>query len=136
MHQMMVEYLGDLETQGMHLKTGTVILTDAPPDNNGKGSTYSPTDLVCSALASCVLTIMGIVAGRDNIPLEGTIIEVEKVMTQEAPRKIAVIRLNIKHPDPTSLNSKDAEVLKRSARTCPVALSLHPDIEKDFMFNF
>ncbi|MCU0417383.1 MAG: OsmC family protein [Cytophagaceae bacterium] len=136
MHQMTVEYLGDLETQGMHLSSGSVIRTDAPKDNNGKGSTYSPTDLVSSALASCMLTIMGIVARRDNIPLEGTTIQIEKVMSVEAPRRIAALRLDIKHPDPSALSGKEAEILKRSARTCPVALSLHPDIEQDFIFNF
>lgn len=133
---MTAEYIGELRTNGTHIKSGKTIVTDAPTDNNGKGDAYSPTDLVCAALCNCMITIMGIVSERENIPLKGITATIQKTMTTEAPRKIAKIKIDFSHPNPELLNTKQAEVLKRAAHTCPVALSLHPEIVQEVSFNF
>jgi len=133
---MTAEYIGELRTNGMHIKSGKTIVTDAPIDNNGKGDAYSPTDLVCAALCNCMITIMGIVAERDAIPLKRLSAKIHKTMTSEPPRKIAKIKIDFTHPNPELLSTKQAEVLKRAAYTCPVALSLHPEIVQDVTFNF
>ncbi len=136
MYQMTAEYIGGLRTTGTHLKSGNTIITDAPTDNNGRGEAYSPTDLVSAALCSCMMTIMGIVATRENIVFEGITATVEKIMTTEQPRKIAQINIAFTLPEPQQLTTKQAEMLKRAAHTCPVALSLHPDIVQKVTFNF
>jgi len=136
MYQMTAEYIGGLRTNGVHVKSGNTLITDAPTDNNGKGEAYSPTDLVCAALCNCMMTIMGIVSDRDAISLAGLKADIEKTMTSELPRKIAKIKIEFTHPNPTLLTQKDKDVLKRSAFTCPVALSLHPEIVQDISFNF
>lgn len=136
MYQMTAEYIGGLRTNGVHVKSGNTLITDAPTDNNGKGEAYSPTDLVCAALCNCMMTIMGIVSDRDAISLAGLKATIEKTMTSELPRKIAKIKIEFTHPNPTLLTQKDKDVLKRSAFTCPVALSLHPEIVQDISFNF
>lgn len=128
-------YKGDLRTESIHLKSGNKIITDAPPDNNGKGEAFSPSDLVCASLASCMMTIMGIVANREGIDISGLEADVLKVMHQ-SPRKISEIQITMTLKNPESLSEKQREVLKRAAHTCPVALSLHPDIKQDVKFNF
>jgi len=133
---MTAEYIGQLRTNGTHVKSGKTIVTDAPTDNNGKGEAYSPTDLVCAALCNCMMTIMGIVSERDGILLKGITATIEKTMTGEAPRKIAKIKIDFTHPNPEILSTKQADVLKRAAYTCPVALSLHPEIVQEVSFNF
>jgi putative redox protein len=137
MHQMITTYKGELRTEGLHLKSGKTVITDAPPDNNGRGEAYSPTDLVSSALASCMLTIMGIVANREGLDLVDMKAEIIKVMAS-SPRKIAEIAVAITLPESKikKLSDKQKEVLKRAAETCPVALSLHPDIKQNLSFNF
>ena len=133
---MTAEYIGNLRATGKHLKSGNTIVTDAPIDNNGRGEAYSPTDLVSAALCNCMMTIMGIVAKRDDIPLTLLSATIEKVMTTEPPRKIAKIKIDFTYPNPEILSSKQAEILKRAAHTCPVALCLHPDIVQEVTFNF
>lgn len=135
MAQMKVKYLGELRTEAEHLKSGKKFITDAPPDNNGKGEAFSPTDTVSVALASCMITIMGIVANRENLDIKGLEAEVEKIMTS-SPRKIAEIKVNFIMPSHINLSEKHKEVLKRAAHTCPVALSLNPDIKQTVSFNF
>ncbi len=137
MFQMITHYKGDLRTEGTHLKSGNTIITDAPLDNNGKGEAYSPTDLVCSALSSCMMTIMGIIANREALDLTGMKAEITKVMA-ESPRRIASITVRLTLPETTiaQLSPQQKEVLKRAAHTCPVALSLHPDIQQHLLFNF
>ena len=129
-----IAYLGDLRTQSTHGPSGSVQLTDAPVDNQGKGEAFSPTDNVASALASCMMTIMGIVAKRDGLDLSRMHAEVEKHMTATAPRKIArvVVRLHL----PTALAVDRREALQRAAHTCPVALSLHPEVVQDVSFSY
>lgn len=129
-----VEYTGGLRTQACHLKSGVKIITDAPLDNNGKGESFSPTDLVCSALCSCMMTIMGILAEREGIKLEGLTGEVIKVMAAD-PRRIAEIHIRMKH---SSLNATEVqkEKLRRAALTCPVALSLGEGVKQQISFEF
>ena len=107
-----VVYKGDLRTEATHLRSGQIIITDAPVDNQGKGEAFSPTDLVATALASCMLTIMGIVAKRDGIKMEGTTAEVEKIMASD-PRRIREIRLKINFGFPIA--DKDQAKLERAA---------------------
>jgi uncharacterized OsmC-like protein len=127
-------YLGNLRTESEHLQSGTKILSDAPVDNNGKGETFSPTDLVASALGSCMVTIMGIIADRDNISLEGLNWEVTKIM-QANPRKIEEIKVDFIWENPVN-DSVFIQKLKNAAKTCPVALSLDPAIKQTLNFNF
>ena len=119
-------YLGDLRTEMVHGPSGTKVLTDAPVDNHGKGEAFSPTDLVASALGSCMLTIMGIVAKRDGMRLEGTTIAVEKHMTAELPRRIA--KIVVVFTMATGVPVDQRVKLERAAHTCPVTLSLHPNV--------
>ena len=129
-------YQGNLRTQATHLQSGTSILTDAPTDNNGKGEAFSPTDLVAAALGSCMMTIMGIVAQRHSIDLQNTEMEITKVMSAELPRRIARIEINLKMHTGVAVSEDDKTKLVRAAHTCPVALSLHPDIEQVIGFEW
>lgn len=128
-------YKGDLRTTAQHLASGNTIITDAPVDNNGKGEAFSPTDLVCAALGSCMMTIMGIVANRSSIDIEGMEIDVVKVMAAE-PRRIAEVVLTFTMPAGKAYSDKEKAMLENAARTCPVALSLHPDITQTVSFIY
>jgi uncharacterized OsmC-like protein len=127
-------YLGELRTEATHLKSGNRIITDAPPDNNGKGEAFSPTDLTCASLNSCMMTLMGILAQREGIELTGLRSEIVKVMASN-PRKIAEIQINFTH-DNLKATDIQKEKLKRAALTCPVALSLESSISQTVTFNF
>lgn len=127
-------YLGNLRTQSEHLQSGTQLLTDAPIDNNGKGEAFSPTDLVASALGSCMVTIMGIVADREGVYLNGLTWQVTKIM-QASPRKIKEIVVDFEWDNPID-DSVFIQKLKNAARTCPVALSLDPAIKQTINFKF
>jgi len=127
-------YLGGLRTEATHLKSGNRIITDAPPDNNGKGEAFSPTDLTCASLNSCMMTLMGILAERENIDLTGLRSEIVKVMAAN-PRKISEIQIVFTH-DNLVATDVQKEKLKRAALTCPVALSLSDSIKQDVTFNF
>ena len=128
-----VKYKGELRTEAEHLRSGKIIITDAPIDNQGKGEAFSPTDLVATALASCMMTIMGIVAERDGIKLEGTIAEVEKIMAKN-PRRIGEIKIKIKFSQ--KLNRDEREKLERAAKTCPVSGSLNENLKETFEFIY
>ncbi len=128
-------YEGKLRTKATHVQSGNTLLTDAPLDNNGKGETFSPTDLVCAALGSCMMTIMGMVAERDNIDLQGTKFDIIKSMAPN-PRRISKIEVIFTIKSKDRLTTEQHGKLKRAALTCPVALSLHPDIEQAVTFNF
>ena len=127
-----ITYLGELRTEAVHLQSGNIIITDAPTDNQGKGEAFSPTDLCATALASCMLTIMGISARNHDIQIEGTTATVHKIMAAN-PRRIEAIEINIHFPIKpfTDLQKK---LLETAGRTCPVALSLHENIEKRINF--
>ncbi len=127
-------YMGDLRTEVTHLKSGNRLISDAPPDNEGKGEAFSPTDLTCASLCSCMMTIMGIVARRENIDLRGLEAVITKHMAS-GPRRIAGIDIDFKHPN-LQVTEKQKEKLKNAALTCPVALSLHQDIKQSVTFNF
>ncbi|NOS92027.1 MAG: OsmC family protein [Cyclobacteriaceae bacterium] len=129
-----VEYQGDLRTQAVHLKSKNEIITDAPTDNNGKGEAFSPTGLVSAALSSCMMTIMGIVAEREGINLNGLKSDVVKVMSSN-PRKIAEIKIDFTHPNLIA-SEEQKQKLKNAARTCPVALSLSSELKQTVTFNF
>lgn len=126
-----VIYLGDLRTQSTHLASQASIVSDAPIDNNGKGEAFSPTDYVANALASCMLTIMGIKAKELNIDISQSRAEVTKIM-QEEPRKIGEVQVRIIMS--ISADKKTQTILENVARTCPVAKSLHPDIQQKITF--
>ena len=119
-------YKGDLRCECTHLQSGTIIETDAPTDNRGKGERFSPTDTVCVALATCIITTMGIKAADMNIDLTGTKIDVTKHMLSE-PRRIGKIEITL-HMQAPGLSEKDQLLLQRVGETCPVAKSLHPDL--------
>ncbi len=129
------EYQGQLRTKATHVASGNTLITDAPVDNQGKGEAFSPTDLTSASLGSCMMTIMGIVAERENIDLSGTSFEVTKIMTAN-PRRISRIEVNFKMKSNVSLSEAQQQKLKNAAQTCPVALSLHPDIEQIVTFEF
>ncbi|HEX8562238.1 MAG TPA: OsmC family protein [Flavobacterium sp.] len=128
-----VTYLGDLRTSSVHVPSGTEVLSDAPVDNNGKGGAFSPTDSVANALATCMLTIMGIKARNLEVDLTNSTAEVTKHMQAE-PRKIS--KIEIRFSMALSADEKTKTILERAAVTCPVYLSLHPDIEKVVHFEW
>ena len=128
-------YKGDLRTSATHIQSGTVIETDAPTDNQGKGERFSPTDLVAVALGTCMITTMGIKARTMDIQLDGTRVEVTKVMVSD-PRRIGKIVAHLFFPSGLNLDDKTKEILERTARTCPVERTLHPDVELDMQFNW
>lgn len=128
-----ITYQGELRTKCIHLQSGTEILTDAPTDNHGKGEAFSPTDLVATALGSCMVSIMAIKTRDLDLELKDSTLEVTKIMQAE-PRKIAKIIVTLNMSIATS--DKNKTILERAAMTCPVLLSLHPDIEKEVTFNW
>ena len=128
-----VVYKGDLRTEAIHTNSKQLLITDAPKDNQGKGEAFSPTDLIATSLASCILTIMGIVAHRSNQSLKGTYIEVEKKMSSN-PRIIAEIDLNIYFI--SKIKKEDKIKYERAAKTCPVSLSLNPKVNKTIKFIY
>lgn len=130
-----IDYIGELRTDCTHLQSGTHINTDAPTDNQGKGEAFSPTDLVANALGTCIITTMAINARRDGIDLTGSELDVTKVMTSQPPRKIARIEVDLvlrANRDGNSFLPDEATRvrLEAIAHTCPVAISLHPDIDQ------
>ena len=127
MVEITVVYRGELRCEATHGPSGTVLSTDAPVDNEGKGESFSPTDLVATALGACMLTIIGIVARRHEIDLVGTIVTVKKEMVTSPTRRIGRLPVTIRFSRP--LNPKQRTLLERAALTCPVHQSLHPDID-------
>ena len=128
-----VEYLGELRTRLIHFESGDTLFTDAPKDNEGKGEAFAPTDLVATALASCMISIMGIKARKNEIDIVGTKAEILKVM-KSSPRRISRIEIEITFPK--SYNDKNKKMLERAAITCPVGKSLHNDIEQKIAFKY
>jgi len=128
-----VTYLGDLRTKSIHVQSGSEIISDAPLDNNGKGEAFSPTDTVANALASCMMTIMGIKARDLGVDFIGSTAEVTKIMNAE-PRRIGAIEIAFEMQGVA--DEKNKTILERSAMTCPVFLSLSSEIEKKITFNW
>lgn len=128
-----VTYLGDLRTSSIHVQSGSEIISDAPLDNNGKGEAFSPTDTVANALASCMMTIMGIKARDLEVDFVGSTAEVTKIMNAE-PRRIGAIEIVFQMK--SNADEKNRTILERAAMTCPVFLSLSSEIEKKITFNW
>ena len=126
-------YKGGLRTSAIHLQSNTEIETDAPSDNQGKGERFSPTDLMATALGTCMITTMAIKANTMDIVLDGTRVDVTKIMVSD-PRRIGKLIAHVHLPSHLNLDDKQKEILERTARTCPVERSLHPDIELDMAF--
>ncbi len=127
-------YLGGLRTQDRHEKSGNTVVTDAPTDNNGRGEAFSPTDLVCASLSSCMMTLMGMLAERERIDLTGMTSEITKVMASN-PRRIAEIHIAFTRPGLTA-SPEQKKKLEHAARACPVAMSLSPEIQQLVEFKF
>ena len=134
MVQMDIEYLGDLRCKAVHGPSGCELLTDAPEDNHGKGESFSPTDLVVTALATCVVTIMGIVADKHGIDLRGLRVSAKKEMATAPVRRIAKATLELVFPN--KLDEADLKRLKAAVDSCPVKKSLLPDVEVVTSFSF
>jgi putative redox protein len=130
----LIVYHGDLRTDATHVRSGTAITTDAPVDNHGKGSAFSPTDLLCVSLATCMLTTMGISAQAKAIPFRRATARVVKHMASD-PRRVARVEVHI-GVDGSELGPKERILLERIAETCPVARSLHPDIVQEMTFTY
>ena len=128
-----IVYQNNLRTEAEHIASGEKIITDAPVDNNGKGEAFSPTDLVATALGSCMITIMAISANKYDIDVSGTNASVKKIMSSD-PRRISEISIDINMNK--NIEEKDRKRLERSALTCPVHRSLHPDLEKKIRFIY
>lgn len=129
-----VKYLGDLRTELRHLKSEEIVITDAPTDNNGKGEAFSPTDLVATALLSCMITMMGIYAKKNGLKLDGVKGDVVKEMANN-PRRISkiIVEMDMKS---TSLSAKERKILENIAVNCPVAKSLNSEIGITMKFNY
>lgn len=131
--KMHLEYQGDLHVLATHLQSGTTITTDAPIDNGGKGASFSPTDLLATALGTCVLTMMSKKADSMNIDFRGSRAEVEKVMAME-PRRVGAVNIHL-HLS-ASLDTRSRTILENTAHTCPVAKSLAAELHQNFIFHY
>jgi putative redox protein len=127
-------YKGDLRTEITHLRSGSMIITDAPVDNKGKGENFSPTDMVACALGSCIYTIMGIAAREHNFSIDGSTCRITKIMT-ENPRKIGEIRINFDFTM-NEYTEKQRKILDYCVKTCPVALSLNDSVIQNVTLIF
>jgi uncharacterized OsmC-like protein len=123
-----------LRTQATHVRSGRKIITDAPPDNRGKGEAFSPTDLLATSLGSCMITIMGIAAREHGFNIDGTTARIWKIMESD-PRRVGEVRIELTFPS-NNFTDKAKKIIEHSAYTCPVYLSLHPDLKKTITFNF
>ena len=133
-HSIENKYVGELRTESTHLKSSNVIITDAPKDNNGKGNAFSPTDLVASALCSCMTTVMGICANKNQFDLPNSTAHITKIMSSH-PRRISKIIVEINF-DSNNLSEQNIEKLIADAKGCPVAQSLSSDLVQEVRFNF
>ena len=134
MVQVDVVYEGGLRARAVHVPSGCVLVTDAPVDNRGKGESFSPTDLVATALGTCMLTLLGIVAERHGWPMEGARARVEKGMVADPVRRIGSLEVVISIPGP--LREKERELLQKAALTCPVHKSLSSEMDIPVRFEF
>jgi len=127
MVEIKIDYEGDLHCNATHLPSGNQLVTDAPVDNNGRGAAFSPTDLVATAVGTCMATVMGIVARRKGIAIEGMTVAVRKFMSDDLPRRISCLEVDLRVPLPAS--HPERAVFESAARSCPVYHSIHPDVE-------
>jgi putative redox protein len=129
-----VRYEGELHASATHGPSGAVLATDAPKDNEGKGETFSPTDLLATALGTCMLTVMGILARRKGWDMTGARVSVDKHMVADPVRRIG--RLDLRFAMPPGLPAESHKLLERAAHTCPVHQSLHPDVKVETLFSW
>jgi len=134
METVRTKYIGGLRTEAIHVRSGVKITTDAPIDNQGKGEFFSPTDLLATSLGSCMLTIMGISARTHGFDIDGTEVSITKVMGTE-PRRVVEIVVELTFPH-NNYSAKERKLLQLSAKECPVANSLHPDLKQNIIFKF
>jgi putative redox protein len=134
MVEIKLSYEGDLHCNAIHLSSGNTLVTDAPLDNNGRGQAFSPTDLLATALASCMATVIGIVAKRKEIAVEGMTVIVRKFMSDDQPRRIKRLELDLQIPLPGT--HPDRKLFESAARSCPVHHSIHPDIEVEMNWSW
>lgn len=128
-----VTYTGGLRTSATHTRSGSTIETDAPVDNHGKGERFSPTDLVTVALATCILTTIGIAAPTHGLDIDGALCDVTKIMASD-PRRIAEIIITMSFPQKQQYTDKQKTIIENIAHTCPVFITLHPDCKKTLSF--
>ena len=131
---MSISYQGGLRNKATHALSNTTLITDAPPDNNGKGESFSPTDLVATALGTCMITLMGITADKKEIKFESCEAEIEKIMASD-PRRVQEVKIKMKIKD-LGYSEKEKTILKQAALNCPVAKSVHPDLIQNVSFEF
>jgi len=131
---MSLKYTGNLRCETVHNQSNSVLETDAPLDNKGKGARFSPTDLLCTSLATCILTTMAIAAEERNWKFEGVIVTIEKIMHQ-TPRRIGEIKIHFSFPD-LGYDDKMKEKIQRYAHACPVSRSLNPEVLQTVTFSF
>ena len=127
-------YLGELRTQATHVRSGKELITDAPLDNKGKGEAFSPTDLLATSLGSCMITIMGIAAREHGFNIDGTRAKIWKIMASD-PRRVGEVKIELTFPE-NNYSDKHKKIIERSAYTCPVFHSLHPDLVKTISFIY
>lgn len=127
-------YLGELRTEATHVQSGNKLITDAPLDNKGKGEAFSPTDLLATSLGSCMLTIMGISAREHGFNIDGTKVNIWKIM-ESNPRRVGEVKIEFNFPK-KNYSEKEKKFIEKAAHTCPVNLSLHPDLKKTIIFNY
>jgi uncharacterized OsmC-like protein len=134
METIILEYIGELRVHAKHIKSGITLITDAPTDNHGKGESFSPTDLLCTALGTCMLTIMGISANTHNFNIDGTKVRITKIMKSD-PRRVGEIIVEFDMPY-KEFTEKQKDILRIAAENCPVAKSLHPELKQTIKFNY
>jgi len=127
-------YIGGLRTEATHVQSKNTLITDAPIDNKGKGEAFSPTDLLATSLGSCMLTIMGISAREHGFNIDGTKAKIWKIM-ESNPRRVGEVKIELTFPK-NNYSEKEKKFIEKAAYTCPVNLSLHPDLKKTIIFNF
>ncbi len=134
-HTIKTKYLGGLRCESVHLKSGNTLITDAPTDNKGKGAAFSPTDLLATALATCMITIMAIHANQQGLNIDGVECDVTKIMSSTLPRKVVEVVIDLHFPT-NNFDQKQQQMLRDAAYSCPVAISVHEDLKKTVNFNF
>lgn len=128
-------YLGELRCESIHTKSGQKLISDAPLDNQGKGEAFSPTDLLATALGTCMLTVMGIAAREHHINMNGTSCNIVKIMASN-PRRVSEVQIEFIFPKGMKYSDKEKAILERTALTCPVAKSVHPDLIQQVKFHY
>lgn len=134
METIRTRYIGNLRTSALHVQSSETLITDAPLDNQGRGEAFSPTDLLAASLGSCMLTIMGIAAREHNFSIDGTEVKITKIMAS-GPRRVSEIIIDLIFPS-IDYSPKQKKIIKLSADTCPVAMSLHPDLKQTVRMHF